>query len=180
MIGPVTGNDHDKFEQPHVTPKAGPLLSPALIDMTDGKTPTSKRSLKGFFKSRFERLRTASPSPLTTSPQPSALGQENPGKEMHSVPHAIIVSGVQLVNPGNGASAVTGQQRISRISFSRANRSFQDADHRTPTPIPRSQQSSSSSGPSVSAVVQGEQTSEHLRFIRLTDVCRSAQNRDSG
>jgi len=90
--------------------------------MTDGKTPTSKRSFKGLFKSRFERLRSASPGPLTpstTSPEPSALGQDNPCKEIHLAPHAIVVSGVQLVNPGNGASAVTSRQGISRVSFPR-------------------------------------------------------------
>ena len=113
-----------RYEQPHVTPKAGLLLSLALIDMTDGKTPDSKRSFKGSFKRRFEKLRTTLggfPSPLTasTSHQPSALGQENPGKEIHSVPHAVVVSGVQLVNPGDGASAVTSRQGISRVSFPR-------------------------------------------------------------
>ena len=107
-----------RYEQPQVTPKAGPLLSLALIDMTDGNTPTSKRSFKGFFKSRFERLRTASSTP-STSPEPSALGQENPGKEIHSVPHAIVVSGVQLVNPGDGDSAVTSQQGISHVPLPR-------------------------------------------------------------
>ena len=90
--------------------------------MTDGKTPDSKRSFKGSFKRRFEKLRTTlggSPTPLTasTSPEPSALGQENPGKEIRSVPHAVGVSGVQLVNPGDGASAVTSRQGISRVSF---------------------------------------------------------------
>lgn len=113
-----------RYEQPHVTLKAGLLLSLALIDMTDGKTPDSKRPFKGSFKRRFEKLRTTlggSPSQLTasTSPEPSALGQENPSKEIHSAPHAVVVSGVQSVNPGNGASAVTSRQGISRVSFTR-------------------------------------------------------------
>jgi hypothetical protein len=97
------------------------LVSLALIDMTDGKTPTSKRSFKGFFKSRLRTALGGSPSLSTpsTSPEPSALGQENPGEEMHSVPPAIVVSGVQLVKHGNSASAVTSRQGISRISFPR-------------------------------------------------------------
>ena len=57
-----------------------------------------------------------SPSP-STSPEPSALGQENPGTEMHSIPHAIIVSGAQLVNSGD--NAVTSRQGIFRVSFPR-------------------------------------------------------------
>ena len=110
-----------RYEWPYVTLKVGLLLSPALTDMTDRKTPTSKHSSKGFLKSRFKRLRTSlggSPTP-STSPEPSSLGQENPGKQIHLVPHAVVVSGVQLVNHGNGAAAVTSRQGISRISFPR-------------------------------------------------------------
>jgi len=89
--------------------------------MTDGKMLPSKRSSKGPFKSLSKRLLAAlgkSPTP-STSLEPSALGQENPGKEMYSVSHAIVASGTQLVNPGIGASAVTSRQGISRFSFPR-------------------------------------------------------------
>lgn len=100
---------------------AGLFLSLALIDMTDRKMPTSKHSSKGPFTSRFKRLwTTLSGSPSrSTPPEPSALGQENPGKDMHSVSHAIAVSGAQLVNPGIGAEAVASRQGTYRVSFPR-------------------------------------------------------------
>jgi len=133
--------------------------------MTDGKTLTSKRSFKGFFKSRFERLRTASPSPLTTSPEPSALGQENSGKEMHSVPHAIVVSGVQLVNPGNGGSAVTSQQGISRVSFPR-----QTAHSRMQIIAPQPRYRDRSNLPQV----QAHPSRQSFRVSKLQNMCDSS------
>jgi len=146
--------------------------------MSDGKTSTFKRSSKGLLKRLLMTLRKP-PSP-STPPEPPALRQENPGEEIHSVSHAIGVSGAQSVNSGISASVVTSRQGNSRVSFPRQNPSFQYADHCASTPISRLQRSSSGAGPSFSAVVQGEQTSEHMQFTRLTDVCRSAQNHNSG
>ena len=152
--------------RPHVTPQASLLLSLALIDMTDGKTPTSKHSSKGFFKSRFKRLRTTlggSPRPSTpsTSPQPSALGQESPRNEMHSVSHAVVFSGAQLAD---GASAVTSQQGISPVSFP-----GQTAHSRLQiiTPQPRYQDRSNRSQ------VQVHPSLQWFRVNKLENMCDS-------
>ena len=135
--------------------------------MTDGKKLTSKRPFKGFFNSRFERLRTASPSPLTpsTSSEPSALGQENPSKEMHSIPHAIVVSGAQLVNSGNGASAVTSRQGISRVSFPR-----QTAHSRMQIIAPQARYRDRSNLPQV----QTHSSLQWFRVHKLQNMCDSS------
>ena len=92
----------------------------ALTDMTDGQLQSPKEPSKGFlnpgkwFKKTFSRSHSRS-----TSPQPSASGQENRGGEISSVQHAIVSSGAQSIDPVIGASAATSQQGIYHVSLSR-------------------------------------------------------------
>jgi len=117
--------------------------------MTDRQLQTSKNSSNRvfndtgkWFKKTFSRSHGRS-----TSPQPSASGQENRGGEIPSVQHVIVSSGAQSIIPVIGAPAATSQQGVSYPSFS-----AQHVDHRTPTHLLRSP----GSGSSVSAVVQRE------------------------
>ena len=147
--------------------------------MTDGKSPPSKAPSEELRKKICRVLKNtfSRPQSPSTSPLPSVPGQENLGHEIPSVSHAIVVSGARLGIPGIGASATTNQQGISYVSLSHR-QSAQYAVHRTPTPISRSQPSSSSSGPPAS--VQGEQILERMRFVKSTCVCRPTQSQGPG
>jgi hypothetical protein len=79
--------------------------------MSDGRSQTPKEPSKGFLKAPKSWLKKTFSS-RSTSPQPSADGQENRGGELSSVHHAIVSSGRQWIDPVIGASATLSQQGI--------------------------------------------------------------------
>ena len=126
--------------------------------MIDGQSQTPKARSKGFLKAPENWLKKtfSRPHSRSTSPQPSAFGQEDLGGELSSVQHVTTSSGHQWIDPVIGASAALTQRGIFHPSLSpRIKRSTQHADHRTPAQLSRSHPSSPSSGLPGSAVAHG-------------------------
>ena len=113
-------------------------------NMSDGQSHTSKEPSKGFLKAPKNWLKKTFSS-RSTSPQPSADGQEIRGGESSSNQRASVSSGRQWIGPVIGTSAALGQEGIFMRRCPWIERSAQHADHRTPAQLSRSQPSSSES-----------------------------------
>jgi len=88
--------------------------------MTDKQSQIPKEPPKGFLQAPQKWLKKMfnRPHSQSTSPQPSAFGQENRGGELSSVQHAIVSVGCQSTDPDIGASAALNKQGIFHASLS--------------------------------------------------------------
>ena len=98
--------------QPRSRPRFGGCISLASTSMTDKRLQSSKLPSKGFLKKPVKWVKeTFSRSQSrSTSPQPSASGQENRDGEISLVQHGIL--SLEAQEPVIGASAAISQQGI--------------------------------------------------------------------